>query len=100
MDCAVLSWLFGTVTVELQQSVRIRGRTARDTWLCIEEQFLGNREARALHLDAEFCMFVQGDLSVGDYCRKMTLLVILGRLFQTAPLCSTFFTDSTGSATT
>jgi hypothetical protein len=24
-----------------------------------------------LHLDATFCNFLQGDLSVSDYCRKM-----------------------------
>jgi len=39
--------------------------------LGIEQHFLGNRETCALHLDAEFWMFVQGDLSVGDYCHKM-----------------------------
>jgi hypothetical protein len=27
--------------------------------------------ARILHLDAQFRLFVQGDLSVNDYCRKM-----------------------------
>jgi hypothetical protein len=43
----------------------------RRTWLAIEEQFLGNREARALRLDTEFRVFMQGSLSVGDYCRKI-----------------------------
>jgi hypothetical protein len=38
--------------------------------LAIENQFLGNREQRTLHLDASFCTFVQGDLSVNEYCRK------------------------------
>jgi hypothetical protein len=39
-------------------------------WLTIENQFLGNREHRTLHLDAAFRPFVQGDLSVNQYCRK------------------------------
>jgi len=39
--------------------------------LGIVQHFLGNRETRALHLDAGFWLFVQGDLSVGDYCHKM-----------------------------
>jgi hypothetical protein len=39
--------------------------------LALEEQFLGNRDARALHLDAEFHQFSQGDLDVGEYCRQM-----------------------------
>jgi hypothetical protein len=44
--------------------------TARHLWLAIENQFLGNREQRTLHLDAAFCNFVQGDLTVSEYCRK------------------------------
>ena len=71
MDCVVLSWLFGTLTVELQDTVREGGGSARDAWIGIEEQFLGNRETRALYLDAEFRPFVQGDLLIRDYCRKM-----------------------------
>jgi hypothetical protein len=39
-------------------------------WLTIENQFLGNREQRTLHLDAFFRTFVQGDLSVSEYCHK------------------------------
>jgi hypothetical protein len=42
----------------------------RHLWLAIENQFLGNREQRTLHLDAAFHNFVQGDLTVSEYCRK------------------------------
>jgi hypothetical protein len=34
-------------------------------------QFLGNRDAWALHLDAQFHQFSQGDFSVEEYCRQM-----------------------------
>jgi len=37
----------------------------------VETQFLGNRETRALYLDAEFRGFSQGDLSITDYCRRL-----------------------------
>jgi len=47
-----------------------RDGSARAAWLAIEAQFLGNRETRALHLDAHFRHFCQGDLSITDYCRK------------------------------
>jgi hypothetical protein len=50
--------------------VRECGCTARHLWLAIENQFLGNREQRTLHLDVVFRTFVQGDLSVNEYCRK------------------------------
>jgi hypothetical protein len=46
-----------------------RDSTARDIWLALEEQFLGNQETRALHLDAKFRNFCQGDLNITDYCR-------------------------------
>jgi hypothetical protein len=33
--------------------------------------FLSNHETHALHIDTTFRSFVQGDLSVNDYCQKM-----------------------------
>jgi hypothetical protein len=71
MDSVVLSWLHGTITVELQDIIRDQADTGRQAWLALEEQFLGNRDARALHLDAQFHLFSQGDLSVDEYCRQM-----------------------------
>jgi hypothetical protein len=71
MDSVVLPWLYGTITVELQDIIRDQANTARQAWLALEDQFLGNRDARALHLDAQFHLFSQGDLSVGEYCRHM-----------------------------
>jgi hypothetical protein len=50
--------------------VRERGCTTRHLWSAIENQFLSNREQRTLHFDAAFHTFVQGDLSVNEYCRK------------------------------
>lgn len=51
MDIIVLSWLFGAITVKLQDMVHIYGGTAQDAWLTIEEHFLGNQETHATHLD-------------------------------------------------
>jgi hypothetical protein len=47
----VLSWLLGTITVDLQETTCTRDRTAQQLWVSLEEQFLGNREAHALHLN-------------------------------------------------
>ena len=44
---------------------------ARTAWLGIEQQFLNNRESRAMLLDVEFRTLSQGILSIDDYCRKM-----------------------------
>jgi hypothetical protein len=66
----VLSWILGTISVDLHDFVR-NTTSARQAWLALEGQFLGNAEARALRLDASFRTFVQGDLVVGEFCRKM-----------------------------
>jgi hypothetical protein len=60
MDTMVLSLLQGTITVELQDIIRDQADTTRQAWLTLEDQFLGNRDARALHLDAHFHLFSQG----------------------------------------
>jgi hypothetical protein len=51
MDSVVLLWLLGTIIVDLQETTRGRVRTAQQLWVALEEQFLYNREVRALHLD-------------------------------------------------
>ena len=64
----------------------IRDVSARAAWLAIESQFLGNRETRALFLDAEFRNFRQGDLSITDYCRKFKGMAdALGDLGEPVP---------------
>jgi hypothetical protein len=70
MDNIVLNWISNSISTDLHQVVRERGCMARHLWLTIENQFLDNREKRTLHLDAAFHTFVQGDLSINEYCRK------------------------------
>jgi hypothetical protein len=60
MDSVVLSWLHGTIIVELQDIIRDQADTSHQAWLTLEEQFLGNWDARSLHLDAQFHLFSQG----------------------------------------
>jgi hypothetical protein len=70
-DSFVVTWILGTLSPELHEIVRGSTENARQAWLAIEAQFLGNSESRLLHLDARFRAFKQGDLSVRDYCRRM-----------------------------
>jgi hypothetical protein len=70
MDSVVLNWISNSISPDLHQVVRERGCMTHHLWLAIENQFLGNREQRTFHLDAVFHTFVQGDLSVNEYCRK------------------------------
>ena len=71
LDSVALSWIFGTISLDLQDLVRTHGGTARQAWVALEGQFLGNAEFRALQLDATFRTFEQGDLSVGEFCWRM-----------------------------
>jgi hypothetical protein len=71
MDIMVISWLHGTIIVVLQDIIPDRSDIARQAWLVLEDQFLGNWEACVLHLDAQFHLFSQGELSVDDYCCQM-----------------------------
>jgi hypothetical protein len=71
MDSVIKSWIWGTISPDLQDITRQCEDMARDAWLSLENHFLGNHETRALHVDATFRSFVQDDLSINDYYRKM-----------------------------
>jgi hypothetical protein len=71
MDSIIKSWIWGTISPDLQDVSQQRGHMARGTWLALENHFLGNRKTRSLHIDATFRSFVQDDLSINDYCWKM-----------------------------
>jgi hypothetical protein len=70
MDCVVKSWIASTISSDLAEAVMSRDATTRDVWLALEDQLLGNQETHALHLDAKFRHFCQGDLSITEYCRR------------------------------
>jgi len=69
MDCVVRTWLLGTISDDLADTISERNTTARRMWLAIESQFLGNQATRALYADADFRAFSQGDLPVAEYGR-------------------------------
>lgn len=71
MECTVLGWLYGTISPNLVELVMSPTTSVRRVWLGLEEQFVGNRETRAMYLDVEFCNFCQGALTISDYCRKL-----------------------------
>jgi hypothetical protein len=71
LDNIVVIWILDTLSPELHEIVWEPTETARQAWLAIEAQFLGNSESQVLQLNTRFRAFKQGDLSVSDYCRQM-----------------------------
>jgi hypothetical protein len=74
MDCTVLSWIHGTINADLQQQVMLKEPSARVAWVVLDNEFLGQRESRALLLSSEFRQFKQGALNITDYCRRLEMM--------------------------
>ena len=47
---------------------------ARGAWIYLENEFLGQRESRALLLSAEFCTAKQGSASITDFCHHLEMM--------------------------
>jgi hypothetical protein len=71
----ILSCIFSTITSELWDISKDHDVTTHQVWCMNEYQFIDNSETHAVHLDVTFRNFVQGDLSVSDYCHKMKSMV-------------------------
>jgi hypothetical protein len=69
LESIMVTWILGTLSLELHEIIRELIETARQVWLTIEAQFLDNSESCDLQLDTRFRAFKQGDLSVSYYCR-------------------------------
>nr|XP_020178729.1 uncharacterized protein LOC109764297 [Aegilops tauschii subsp. strangulata] len=73
-DYTVLSWIYGSISIDLFGIVMRPGSTARTIWDAIENLFHDNKKHRAIQLEAEFRNTPQGDMTVGDYCTKLKSL--------------------------
>ncbi|XP_015688564.1 uncharacterized protein LOC107303511 [Oryza brachyantha] len=67
INVVVKSWFYSTISADLANVVIDHRTTTHEAWIAIEGHFLGNQETHALHLDAKFRAFVQGDLSITNY---------------------------------
>jgi hypothetical protein len=66
---------FGTIIGEIQDITKEHDIATRQVWRMIEHQFISNTKTCMLHLDATFLNFIQGDLSMSNYCHKMKSMV-------------------------
>ncbi|XP_066323954.1 uncharacterized protein [Miscanthus floridulus] len=70
-DCCVLTWIYSTVSSDLQQSLMMRQGPTRGAWCYLEDEFLDQKESWALLLETKFRNFRQESLSITDYCRQL-----------------------------
>ncbi|XP_066357839.1 uncharacterized protein [Miscanthus floridulus] len=81
MDCTVLTWIYDTINADLQQSTMLKNPNAHVARLHLEDEFLGQRESRALLLSAEFRTAKQGSSSITDFCRRLKTMAATLRDF-------------------
>ena len=65
------SWILGTITDDLAETISDGYSTVRDAWLAVESQFINNCETHAMLLEAKFQNYVQGDLSIAEYSKEI-----------------------------
>jgi hypothetical protein len=68
IDCTVLRWIYDTISADQQQYAMLKKPSALTTWLHLEDEFLGQRESRALLLSTEFRTTKQGSSSITEFC--------------------------------
>ncbi|KAM0826007.1 hypothetical protein ACQ4PT_069166 [Festuca glaucescens] len=71
INLTILSWLYGTMTLELVGMIAKPGATAYAMWASIEALFLHNRRARQVYLSAELLDQRQGDLPISAFIAKL-----------------------------
>ncbi|KAM3242641.1 hypothetical protein ACQJBY_054952 [Aegilops geniculata] len=67
-------WMHGVVAEELMDVVASPDSSAYDIWTQLHLLFMDNQPGRAVVLGAEFRNFVQGDLSIAEYSRRLKTL--------------------------
>lgn len=99
VDHCVVHWLYSTVSPELLDTVMQPDDTADVLWAAIEGIFRDNNLSRAVYLDAEYHVVVQGDLTVMQYCTRLKSFATSASLSPSRSNCSTCCAGSGASTT-
>jgi hypothetical protein len=74
VDCCIVNGLYTTVTKGVFDIIHKPRASAFTIWTDIEGLFRDNELQRAVYLEAEFRGFIQGDLSITEYCSRLKKL--------------------------
>ncbi|KAE8799764.1 Sulfotransferase 17 [Hordeum vulgare] len=73
-DLQIHLTIYGTITDELYDILSAQDSTAYHAWFLLDAFFRDNLAGRAIHVGAEFCATVQGDMKIAEYCRRLKAL--------------------------
>jgi hypothetical protein len=99
-DFIVRSWLYGSISEEILDIIMVENQTAHDVYMLIRNLFLDNQMTRAIHLEAELCALIQGDLSVTASRLSLMRSATSASLSPTRPWCSPACAASTRTSPT
>ncbi|XP_071718009.1 uncharacterized protein [Rutidosis leptorrhynchoides] len=72
LDAVVLNWMYGTVSLEVLNTIFEAGSTAAKTWLRIQNLFQDNKSSRALYLQRQFTNIKLDNFpNVSAYCQEL-----------------------------
>ncbi|XP_071699007.1 uncharacterized protein [Rutidosis leptorrhynchoides] len=72
LDALVLSWIHGTISLDLLNTMFEAGSTAANTWLRIKNLFQDNKSSRALYLQRQFNNIKLDNFSdISSYCQEI-----------------------------
>ncbi|XP_076926719.1 uncharacterized protein LOC143589996 [Bidens hawaiensis] len=71
----VLQWIYGTISIDLTQTVMKKNTTAHEVWIALENLFQDNKSARALHLQSKLNNTrLESFKDMASYCQEVKIL--------------------------
>ncbi|XP_076932177.1 uncharacterized protein LOC143597593 [Bidens hawaiensis] len=75
IDAIVLQWIYGTISIDLIQTIMKKNTTAYDAWTALENLFQDNKSARALHLQLKpNNTRLESFEDMASYCQEVKIL--------------------------
>ncbi|XP_076887460.1 uncharacterized protein LOC143537607 [Bidens hawaiensis] len=75
LDAIVLQWIYGTISIDLLQTVMKKQTTAYDAWIALENLFQDNKSSRALHLQTKLTNTrLDSFKDMAAYCQEVKVL--------------------------
>lgn len=68
IDNIVKSWIYGTLSQTLLNTIQIPGALAHVVWMTLEKLFRDNKDFKTFQLDSEIRNITMGDSTLHAYC--------------------------------